>query len=653
MTRDTDGFIQSIFSVQLGPQGDFSSWRDILLYNTMNDGPTGNPDGGTAAFGSPVSSEAMQQILADIGDLWNGIPSYFSRGKARDSSLGGNDAINCYPQFNETDDVAEHPFLSTNPKDTSGLSGMGRVYSETYDDQQQVMYMTFGVPQFNNLASFYSNAILGDLARLMNNGVNNTAGNLTYLVGEAIGTFVTLPVLPLIFINNILNNIGSTPITKYYDFQSAMPLYYRAVNSMMIHLTVNMGLSYDTVLAPTGSSQAVTGNTGQNLSADEQAAASLATNNGASTVGLPEMFQDYGFDIYRIMLKKYKYMSADFNPTSVPNSDTVLLATSTDTSPIVDVSTLAGNFLSTTISQFKATFYDASLYVGFRIEKGVDTSESFTNETGESSIAQQINAKAQSARDMNFNLAQGNTGIAGLDAVIKGVGGILSGAADTMGLAATFENILAGNGLIDFPDVWKSSSTSKNYTFNVSLRSPYGDPYSILQNLYIPLALLLAGGLPRAIGQSAYTAPFVCRAYCRGMFAVPLGMISHITIKRGADQFGWSTTRLPTCLDISFEIKDLSPAMYVAIGSGSTWEALMQVFTANSTFQEYLMTLSGMGLADRIGWLRNLRRKATYLLGQVASTKMSPFYWGATLGNTIPARMISQFIPVTRVVPNN
>jgi len=365
------------------------------------------------------------------------------------------------------------------------------------------------------------------------------------------------------------------------------------------------------------------------------------------------MFQDYGFDIYRIMLKKYKYMSADFNPTSVPNSDTVLLATSTDTSPIVDVSTLAGNFLSTTISQFKATFYDASLYVGFRIEKGVDTSESFTNETGESSIAQQINAKAQSARDMNFNLAQGNTGIAGLDAVIKGVGGILSGAADTMGLAATFENILAGNGLIDFPDVWKSSSTSKNYTFNVSLRSPYGDPYSILQNLYIPLALLLAGALPRAIGQSAYTAPFVCRAYCRGMFAVPLGMISHITIKRGADQFGWSTTRLPTCLDISFEIKDLSPAMYVAIGSGSTWEALMQVFTANSTFQEYLMTLSGMGLADRIGWLRNLRRKATYLLGQVASTKMSPFYWGATLGNTIPARMISQFIPVTRVVPNN
>ena len=48
--------------------------------------------------------------------------------------------------------------------------GMGRVYSETFDDKQQIMYLTMGVPEFTGVVSFYTNAINSKMAKLVNNG---------------------------------------------------------------------------------------------------------------------------------------------------------------------------------------------------------------------------------------------------------------------------------------------------------------------------------------------------------------------------------------------------------------------------------------------------------------------------------------------------
>lgn len=637
ITLDTAGFIQSIFTVRLSvgpnnPNGDFASYADIIGYHTLSDDPS--VQGSTP--GNPIQDQVISDIFKDIGNQWNALPLYFTKGKCRDTSLGGNDAVNCYPQFNETDDVSEHPFLLTNKGDP--LSGMGRVYSEVYDDQQQILYMTFGVPQFNSLTNFYSTAVIQELATLMNDGV--TAGGIGHLIGSAIGAFVSLPALPMAFIGWVMNTINNVHITKYYDFKSAMPLYYRAVNSMIIHLSINMGLTKDVYMLGPNSSQTSGGNIAS-LTQNQQAALSLQTNDGTPTSGLPEFFDQNGFDIYRILVKKYKYAVGGL--TGNETSDDALLAAGAD--QLVD--TTSGTFAQNFITAFANQMYGASLYVGFRIEKGVDCSESFSNETGESSIAQQINSKAQEGREARFSTANGNFG--GILGSFMGVvEGIVSGLGDAL-VGSSIKNIIAGAGVVDIPDVWKTSTFSKNYHFNMSLRSPYGDIYSILQNLYIPLALLLAGGLPRAIGNSAYTAPFVCRAYCKGMFAIPLGMINSMTVKRGADQFGWNSQRLPTCIDVSFEIKDLSPAMYLAIGDGTTASAVQDVFTANSNFQEYLMTLSGMGLSDRLSFIKNLRRKVQYLMAQKRSSKLSPFFWGAWFADTPPARMLSVFLPSTYI----
>lgn len=657
-TPDIQVFAQSVFTVQLLPNvdgadsnGDLSSYAQIIGRSCMTD--QGN--------GASLTNILPDPIIAQILDPNNSaVPTYFfSKGVARDTSLGGNDAINCYPQFNETDDVAEHPFLSTNPADPQ--TGMGRVYTETYNDQQQIMYLTFGVPQYNSLVSFYTTAMMGELASIMTTGGNVTGSNLGTLIGHSIGLYVTLPVVPLIFLYNLFSGLSEVPITKYYDFRSAMPLYYRCVNSMLLHLSVNMGLVQDNLFLlgknPPTASQIIIDQTDQEAEAEV-----LNKNLGGSTAGLPEVFRKYGFDVYRILLKKYKYITEGLqDPGTEDNNYTDFTLVKNDlrqdpsTATTPPSSNTVGSkiktFFSDTITGFASQLYDANLYIGFRIEKGVDTSESFSNETGESSIAQEINGKIQSIRDAKFSFAGGNiTGAIG-DA-ISALSGVVSGAMDAVGLGG-LDAVMTGEGLVDFPEVWKNSSFSKSYSFSMHLRSPYGDPVSILQNLYFPLALILAGGMPRAVGQSSYTAPFVCRAYCKGMFAIPLGMITSMHIKRGSDQFGWNLAKLPTCIDISFEIKDLSPAMYLSFADrGSTFDAFTQIFSANTNYQEYLMTLSGMGLAERITWFYQLRNKANYLLGQIAEQKLNGFYWGSVLGNTIPARAISVFMPATKLPQN-
>ena len=653
---DDATFIKNIFTVTLAPSlangvtdinGDFVSYAAIMAYIAQNDDP-GDHTGKAGAVGTmaaPALDPAMIEILNNIGPSSSPeatLPIYYTKGKCRDTSIGGNDAINCYSQFNETDDVAEHPFLVVNGQGNTEHSGMGRVYSEMYDDQQQIMYLTFGVPKYNNLTTFYGKAIEQNLATLMNSGISSTA--IGSLVGSVAGAFISIPPVPLAFLTDLGNKITDTKITKYYEFKSTMPLYYRCVNSIVLHLTINMGLSKDGYLDSNSSQSA--GGTISNLTPAEQLARAIQTNNGTSTAGLPDIFQKYGFDIYRIFLKKYQYMTG-FDPRSAESSDDALLKQTADDT-IIDES---GEFLKNFITEFENQLYDASLFVGFRVEKGVDTSESFSNETGESSIASAANQTAQSAQDRKFGTANGQTGIAGIDSIIGTISAALTSATAFSAETASLATVLAGGGNLDFPEVWKSSSFSKSYHFNMSLRTPYGDPYSILQNLYIPLALILAGGLPRGIGAAAYTSPFICRAYCKGMFAVPLGMITSISVKRGADQFGWTSGFLPTCIDISFEIKDLSPVMYTAIGTGDTKSAITEAFGANSNFQEYLLTLSGMGIADRLTGYRQLKRKANYLLGQLMETKFSSAYWGTQLGNTFPARMLSRFIP-SRRLPN-
>ena len=115
---------------------------------------------------------------------------FVNRGKAADTRLGGNDAINSYYQYNKDDDIIYN--VNKTPED----SGMGRVYSKAIDDNQQILYLSFGLPQHNhNIIGFFARSVLYDAVNLMAEGSNS--GRLARMAGTlvGIGVIALVPVL--------------------------------------------------------------------------------------------------------------------------------------------------------------------------------------------------------------------------------------------------------------------------------------------------------------------------------------------------------------------------------------------------------------------------------------------------------------------------
>lgn len=634
-TRDDRNILKNPFVVSFGDM-DFTTYREMVLWQARDE-----------LYGDgnePQITPGLLEVLNNYGGEDSAIPVYYTRRKCRDTSLGGNDAINCYYQYNETDDPF-HAFTRTD----FGASGMGRTYSEEIDDAQQLVHLSFGIPIYTSMAWFYNNAVVNDLANLMNKG--STSAGLGHLIGTAIGALVKLPVMPLIILNQISSMISDVKITKYYDFRPMMAMYYRMVNSVILHLMVNMGFKR---MGDIDAKSSDTTGSKTDISNSIQKIRDAQEDLTGSSENLPDCFQ-YGVDMYRILHRKYQY-SKGLDLTQIESTDEALMSSVREP---VTYNSNDGSWLSKFWSQFKATMYDAHMFIAFRVEKSVDASESVSNTTGESEIGQMINSKVSAARNARFGMMEGNvadSGVLGtLESVLSGVGGMLKGFSDSVGATGLVSGLsgaaamATGAAYVDIPEVWQGSNFTKSHSFNVALRAPYGDPMSILMSIYVPLAMLLVGGLPRAAGTASYCQPFLIRAYSKGMFAVPLGMIDSMTIKRGSEQHGWNFRRLPTCIDVSFTIKDLSPAMYIAVGDGSLWQ---EVFGANSSFQEYLLTLSGMGLGERLSLWKGFQRRMEMLNRIVFAHKTSAFYWGMTIGDSMPMRILSSIIPVT-TIPNN
>lgn len=235
------------------------------------------------------------------------------------------------------------------------------------------------------------------------------------------------------------------------------------------------------------------------------------------------------------------------------------------------------------------------MYIGFRIESGASTSESMSNSTGDSAIASTLKSTAAASRAKKFTLANGRTGFGPLDAVLAAGGAMVSKVGESLGINGLTDALIRGSGFLDIPEVWSDSSFSKSYSFDIELRSRYGDKVSIYQSIYIPLTMLIAGAFPLGIGKNAYTSPFLMQAFCKGMFSIPLGIVDSLSITRGASEHGWAANGLPTVVKVSISLKDLSPMVFLSM----TDAQLLEPLRSNTSMQDYLMTLSGVELPDR------------------------------------------------------
>lgn len=262
------------------------------------------------------------------------------------------------------------------------------------------------------------------------------------------------------------------------------------------------------------------------------------------------------------------------------------------------------------------TYFSSAENVIFYLDGMTNVSETFSNSTMESSLASTVNGLSDTAKELKFILGDNSamasiidgmgdvstTITSSLSSAISGLGGGL-----LAGLTGRGINTILSGGKISFPELWSDSSFDRSYSLDIKLRSPDCDPLSIYLNILVPYIHLLALVLPKNLDgttdsgtedPNGYTSPFLVKAFCKGIFNVDMGMITDLSVSKGAE-CQWNDDGLPTQIDISLSIKDLYSLL-----SMSTYETTSVSFNkicnivANTSMMDFLANMSGLNLAQ-------------------------------------------------------
>lgn len=309
-------------------------------------------------------------------------------------------------------------------------------------------------------------------------------------------------------------------------------------------------------------------------------------------------------------------------------------------------------FSSRAISSWQAS----DKYIRFKIEGGSDSSETISNSTSESPLQSFINGQSDKARTAKYMFGGGFLkDIPILGTISEGLKGLVEGLKEIAPSIGGVISIIGGEARVDIPEVWSGSTFSKSYNYTILLRAAYGNRYSIFQDIMVPLVCLTSMALPRSVGNGSYVQPFVVRASVRGQISIPYGIIKSMTIKRGSEEFGWSRSGLPTCVEVNISIDDLSPLMIAAMDLGITGlnissilHVLTDPFSENTNYKEYLQTLSGMDVTERLIMWDRFKRRLTYTMAKMKSY-LTPEYFGLAFGHSDLGRLIGAISPYARL----
>jgi hypothetical protein len=261
-------------------------------------------------------------------------------------------------------------------------------------------------------------------------------------------------------------------------------------------------------------------------------------------------------------------------------------------------------------SNFK-TYWSCGENLIFYLDSFDSVSESFSNDTTESSLASQVNQFSDQINEIRFLF--GSDG--GVSSVMEGLGtstesitgaitqglgkmGIGSGTVGSLGSKGV--STITQGGKIIFPEIWANSDYSKSFNLEIKLRSPDNDPLSIFLNIIKPYCKLLALTIPRPVSTNdlnSYSAPFLVRAYSKGKFNIDMGIITGLNINKGGTG-QWNDDGLPTQIDISVEIKDLySKFAMTKVDNFSNWNNVKNVVN-NTAYMDFLANMSGLNVGQ-------------------------------------------------------
>lgn len=224
---------------------------------------------------------------------------------------------------------------------------------------------------------------------------------------------------------------------------------------------------------------------------------------------------------------------------------------------------------------------------------GESTSDTFTNSTTQSQLANTLNSYSDKFREMNFMLGTGKA-VFGENSQ----GDIIGDYANSIpsdSILSKAKTILSG-GRLEFPEIWSDSQFGRSYNATMKLISPYGDKLSVFLNILVPIYHVLALALPvhDQSGIQGYVSPFLIRAYYKGIFNVDLGIISSLSINKGSEG-EWTRDGIPTVAELSFEIKDLYDGFFMSQGGVFGIVGKTSIFT-NVTELDYIANSCGINV---------------------------------------------------------
>lgn len=255
-------------------------------------------------------------------------------------------------------------------------------------------------------------------------------------------------------------------------------------------------------------------------------------------------------------------------------------------------------------------YFAASNAAVFYVDSLITMDESFSNSTTESSLSNKINGYSDMANELRFLLGE-ESAVASMyeassemiDTLGEGLSGTITNLAGGMlgDLASKGTNIVVSGGKIIFPKIWNDFRFDRSYSFTIKLRSPDHDNLSIFMNILVPYIHLLALVLPRSNPDDAnsYLSPFLVKAYSKGMFNIDMGIISDMSVTRGAE-CQWNDDGLPTQIDINITIEDLYSSLAMSYDEDKIFSAANIV--KNTSLLDFLANLAGLNIADQEIW---------------------------------------------------
>ena len=688
---DGKGWVTAPFQVRLG--NDFTSRYAALSWLSP-----GDKVGETLAalkvntFHVPDSIVAEERINKLYGLDEEEGAELLRQHNYQDTRVGGNDAFNNVWAFGEDDDISRGVFTIDKDK---GI-GMGRVYASTTQQNQVIAWFTFGIPRFSKFSAFYEQAFDSDLIDLNTKGFNPSI--LLGAIFDIAALSIEIPLLPIKWLNQqrldrykigrfyelracmhlyykyvdsmlaqwlvsaglYMNGSGSDAGRDIFASPDSVPDALSdgaSIWDIIQRKALNLGASNEKITEYAGT-----------LSNDPnekdktkllKKSTRVTDSEGNTTLELTEMkgsirkmeaeanrVAKEGFGSSGDLTAQLFENSGKNDPTSSTPNNAELKAyleklekiqrekLSADSNASGANSVFDDNYGVSWSDKFQASMFGATQYIGFRIDRSVDASESFSNSTSPSEFAQTFNDGVRNANNQQLkSLLSGDTGIPIVDGLLSQAKGIFQAATDTIehmtgiNFFSNLGSAVVSGAYLDIPEQYAGSDFGKSHSINLQLRSPYGDMISIYQSIIVPLSMILAGCLPRAGGDNSYVQPFLCRVYCKGMFSVPMGIIDSVNVKRGSSEFGWTYQNLPTCVDVSISIKDMSPVMYMTMADG----IFTSIIAQDSAFKEYMLTLSGVGLWERLSTWHRWQRNITYIARNLRNVIGNPNYWSHSI----------------------